>query len=223
MSETPSSSVRSLTRTPPRCADLSRMQRLPLLGEHLSSPVLRATDRRRPAGAADLTAGTAIAARAGQQVDAAARARLAVRVGVVEDEQVRASPPPAAHHLDAGRRRQRRAHPGLGADAGQQRPVGRVVEAGADVPGGAGADGAGSARPAGSGPSAYAASTSAPSGCSHSVHTSAGASPSSSRDRLARAQREELLDPHAEQVAERARVAAEPDVVVLVDDAAEVG
>ena len=43
------------------------------------------------------------------------------------------------------------------------------------------------------------------------------------RDAFAFAQREELLAAHAEQVAEGAGVAAEPDVIVLVDDAAPVG
>ena len=74
----------------------------------------------------------------------------------------------------------------------------------------------------GTGPSTYDATASAPARCRCSDHTSP-TDPSSSLHPFPLPQRGELLDADAEQLTEGTGIAAQPDVVVLVDDAAEVG
>ena len=82
---------------------------------------------------------------------------------------------------------------------------------------------AGDRREPATGPSTYAGNGLRARQVQHARSRPWRSTPSSSVHRLAGREREELLDPDAEQVAERAGVAAEPDVVVLVDDPGEVG
>src|SRR6266487_854619 len=195
MSETPSSSVRSLTRTPPLRWSSSRIRSCRWAGS-ISSTVLshdghRARGQRQPPGDRG----------AGEQLQPARlqRRRLAA---VVDGEQPRGPPPPervaTPDHLDPGGRGRAagRRDAGTVADAAEQALEIPRRQPGRHVPGGAvarhrRAAGHGAVRVAGQ-------------------HLAA-----------AGGQREQLLDPDAQQVAEGARVPAEPHVVVLVDDAAE--
>src|SRR6266487_1923023 len=177
MSETPSSSVRSLTRTPPLRWSSSRIRSCRWAGS-ISSTVLshdghRARGQRQPPGDRG----------AGEQLQPARlqRRRLAA---VVDGEQPRGPPPPervaTPDHLDPGGRRRAAGH-------------GAVRVAGQHL----GAVGVDQLAPQRGG------------GAVVEPHAATGG------------QREQLLDPDAQQVAEGARVPAEPHVVVLVDDAAE--
>ena len=207
-----------LTRTVPVAVQLRQDPGASLRGEHAQTSRTTATapgcDRsRRPA------------CRSGDQV-VSARPRRSAGASVWLTTNTQASPSSALRrtHLDPGRVGGHRLDAGLGEQPGHQRSVPRVVEPAGDVP-----RDAARRRRAGSAPARRRRGrrrrppppprrrgAGARSRRRRSVPSlSATCSPS--------AQRGELLDPDAEQVAEGARVATEPDVVVLVDDPAEVG
>ena len=218
MSETPSSSTRSVTRTVPSPPDSARI-RPRRWSASIRPPPARRPRRPRAPAAAPATS------RPVTQVAARRTATASGSVAVVDDEQPGASVADPADDLDPRRRRRaaasrrpRRAPAAPAVDAAlrrggwrrTRRPSPTVVagdrrdarQRAVDV----------ASPPPRRRPGAGARSRRRPTAPSSSVHPSA-------RPR----QRVELLDAHAQQLAERARVAAETDLVVLVDDAGEVG
>src|SRR6266508_660789 len=216
MSETPSSSVRSLTRTPPLRWSSSRIRSCRWAGS-ISSTVLShdghgARGQRQPPG--DLGAGEQL------QPARLQRRRL---VAVVDGEQPRGPPPltgvATPDHLDPrgrGRTADRR-DAGVVAHPRKQAPEVSGPQPGRHVPGGVvarhrRAAGHRAVRVAGQHLGGVGVDQLAPQRAGRTVvepHAAAGR------------QQEQLLEPDAQQLAEGAGVAAEPHLVVLVDDAAE--
>lgn len=183
--------------------------------------------RRHPGGEDD---GAVVVRTADQQVsgESGQRHRL---VGPVDQEQIAAVRAPAHDQLDASPRvvRQLTAHTGRVEQLRQQGGETVRAEPGGDVrgralarraPGDGGAVGVRAATVVGQhlhrrvGDADPIGPQGAGGGTVHAVQVDV--------DRLGVEQRAELLDADAEQLAQGARVAAEPNVVVLVDDAGEV-
>ncbi len=143
--------------------------------------------------------------------------------GVVEHEEPAALGRPAPDDLHPGGGHGGRRHPGLGHHPVQQRAERVVVRERAEVPGdpvtdrAPGHGGAARQRPRG-----VRGHDLGVDGTCVLAPLAAGAAVGQ-RDRLLGPQREELLDPDAEQVAERSRVPSQAHVVVVVADAGEVG
>ncbi len=154
------------------------------------------------------------------------RDSLGVAGGVVDDEEVGARVAVAAHDLDVAGQVGARGETGVVGRPADERVQALGVEAGGDVPGGAPAEpvpgdgGAAGGEPVGVGPHGLGAARDHELG--PHVPGQLGAVRAGQADPLVLEQRRELLHGETEDIAQRARVGALVDGVVLVHDAGEV-